>query len=75
MIACAKQFLLALTFTILVFRWAILESGLPLHLIPLPNPTGILTECTSITNLSIALILAFDCDTLSNNLHITSPDI
>jgi len=52
------------------------DSGLPMFLIArLPKPTGILTECTVTTNVSRALNLEFDCETLSKTLHITSPDI
>jgi len=49
-------------------------SGLPLVLIPRPKLTGILTECTVTTSVSRALNLEFDCESLSNTLHSTSPD-
>ena len=47
-----------------VFHSAITDRGLPLDFTALPKPTGILTECITIINLSIALYRAFDCATL-----------
>ena len=46
---------------------AMTDSGLSLLLFePLPNPTGILTECSGTVNVSKALNLEFDCETLKD---------
>jgi hypothetical protein len=51
-------------------KWSVFD------LIPSPPiPTGILTECISITNQSNTLNLELEWNTFSNMLHITSPDI
>jgi len=55
--ACAKQFSIESTSTLLSLRCAITESGLPVPLIAhLPNATGILTESTVTTIVSEALL-------------------
>jgi len=48
------------------------ESGLPLLYIPRPKPTGILTECTVMNNLSRTLNMAFDCETFCTKVSIKS---
>ena len=61
--AWAKQFFSVCTPTILFFKWAITEIGLPMVLIPSPRKpktTVMLTECTTTMSVSRALNLAFD---------------
>ena len=71
--AFAKQFCSALTSITLLSKWAITASILPLVLTR-PWPTGIATECTTMTSLSRALNRALDWATFSNTDQMTSSD-
>ena len=69
------QLVSILTFIMLCFTCAITDRGLPFDLTAVfPNPTGILTECITTINLSMALYRAFDYATLLKTDHITSSD-
>ena len=71
--ACFKQLSSALNSIMLRFRWAIFASYLPLVLRAVrPKPTGILTEWTTTTNMSMASNLVFDWATFSKILQITN---
>ena len=75
--AWARQFVSVFTSIMLFFKWAIIESDLPMVLIPSPRkpkPTGILTECSTTVSVSRALNLEFDWVTFSNTLQIASTD-
>ena len=68
--ARSKQFSSTLTLMILLFRWTMVTSGLPLVAIR-QWPIGIFTEWTAITSLSKALNLEFEWATFSKTHHIT----
>ena len=70
-IALARQFSDAYTSTTLVLRCAITLIGLRLLLIPRQIPTGILTKCAFVINLSRALHLEFDSETFCTKDSIT----